>query len=178
MISKDLFEQCPSKCECTLDSQYGPRLHCIHSVGCVMRQNLPSPTPPWELQSVFVDRFFYSPDSEPCEQHRKSRAKQTHWGWCGGVSRHADALSRTWQAPSAFPCTFPRLLGSWLLPDATLGCWSHCTQQLWELEMLQEGGPHFQGLRLDSCLTFRNELSEETHKGRDVIGKGCPGGEQ
>lgn len=58
MISKDLFEQCPSKCECTLDSQYGPRLHCIHSVGCVMRQNLPSPTPPWELQSVFVDRFF------------------------------------------------------------------------------------------------------------------------
>lgn len=31
-----------------------------------------SPTPPWELQSVFVDHFFYSPDSEPCEQHNRS----------------------------------------------------------------------------------------------------------
>ena len=58
MISKDLFEQRPSKRECTLESQHGPRLHCIHSVGCVMRQNLPNPTLPWELHSAFVDHFF------------------------------------------------------------------------------------------------------------------------
>ena len=33
---------------------------------------------------------------------------------------------------------------------------------------------------MGSCLTFRNELSEETHvdKARDFIGKGHPGGEQ
>ena len=46
-------------------------------------------------------------------------------------------------------------------------------------ELLQEGGP-FQGPKLGSCLTLRNELSEETHadKARDFIGKGQPGGEQ
>ena len=33
---------------------------------------------------------------------------------------------------------------------------------------------------MGSCLTFRNELSEETHvdKAKDFIGKGHPGGEQ
>ena len=33
---------------------------------------------------------------------------------------------------------------------------------------------------MGSCLTFGNELSEETHadKARDFIGKGHPGGEQ
>ena len=38
----------------------------------------------------------------------------------------------------------------------------------------------FQGLKLGSCLTLGNELSEETcaDKARDVIGKGHPGGEQ
>ena len=38
----------------------------------------------------------------------------------------------------------------------------------------------FQGLKLGSCLTLGNELSEETHadKARDFIGKGHPGGEQ
>ena len=37
-----------------------------------------------------------------------------------------------------------------------------------------------QGLKLGSCLTLGNELSEETHadKARDFIGKGHPGGEQ
>ena len=37
----------------------------------------------------------------------------------------------------------------------------------------------FQGLKLGSCLTLRNESSKETHadKARDFIGKGCPGGE-
>ena len=41
-------------------------------------------------------------------------------------------------------------------------------------------GDPFQGLKLGSCLTLRNELSEETHadKARDFIGKGHPGGEQ
>ena len=38
----------------------------------------------------------------------------------------------------------------------------------------------FQDLKLGSCLTLRNELSEETHadKARDFTGKGHPGGEQ
>ena len=38
----------------------------------------------------------------------------------------------------------------------------------------------FQGPKLGSCLTLRNELSEETHadKARDFIGKGHLGGEQ
>ena len=41
-------------------------------------------------------------------------------------------------------------------------------------------GDPFQGLKLGSCLTLGNELSEETHadKARDFIGKGHPGGEQ
>ena len=43
---------------------------------------------------------------------------------------------------------------------------------------MQEGEP-FQGLKLGSCLTLGNELSE-THvdKARDFIGKGQVGGEQ
>ena len=38
----------------------------------------------------------------------------------------------------------------------------------------------FQGLKLGSCLTLGNELSEETHanKARDFIGKGHAVGEQ
>ena len=38
----------------------------------------------------------------------------------------------------------------------------------------------FQGPKLDSCLTLRNEMSEETHaeKARDFIGKVHLGGEQ
>ena len=41
-------------------------------------------------------------------------------------------------------------------------------------------GDPFQGPKLGSCLTLRNELSKETHddKARDFIGKGHPGGEQ
>ena len=41
-------------------------------------------------------------------------------------------------------------------------------------------GDTFQGPRVGSCLTVRNELSEETcaDKTRDFIGKGHPGGEQ
>ena len=41
-------------------------------------------------------------------------------------------------------------------------------------------GTPFQGLKLGSCLTLGNELSEETRadKSRDFIGKGHPGGEQ
>ena len=41
-------------------------------------------------------------------------------------------------------------------------------------------GDPFQGLKLGSGLTLRNELSEETHadKARDFIVKGHPGGEQ
>ena len=41
-------------------------------------------------------------------------------------------------------------------------------------------GDPFQGPKLGSCLTLRNELSEETHadKARDFIGNGHPGGEQ
>ena len=42
-------------------------------------------------------------------------------------------------------------------------------------------GDPFQGPKLGSCLTLRNELSEETHvltKKRDFIGKGLPGREQ
>ena len=41
-------------------------------------------------------------------------------------------------------------------------------------------GDPFQGPKLGSCLTLRNELSEETHadKARDFTGKGHPGGEQ
>ena len=41
-------------------------------------------------------------------------------------------------------------------------------------------GDPFQGLKLGSCLTLGNELSEETHadKARDFIGKGHLGGEQ
>ena len=40
--------------------------------------------------------------------------------------------------------------------------------------MLQEGDP-YQGLKLGSCLTLRNELSEETHvltKQEILLGKG------
>ena len=38
----------------------------------------------------------------------------------------------------------------------------------------------FQGLKLGSCLTLGNELSEETRadKARDFIGHGHPGGER
>ena len=38
----------------------------------------------------------------------------------------------------------------------------------------------FHGLKLGSCLTLGNELSEETRadKARDFTGKGQPGGEQ
>ena len=41
-------------------------------------------------------------------------------------------------------------------------------------------GDPFQGLKLGSCLTLGNELSEETRadKARDFTGKGHPGGEQ
>ena len=40
-------------------------------------------------------------------------------------------------------------------------------------------GEAFQGLRLGSCLTLGNELSEETHllTEQDFISKGHPGGE-
>ena len=44
----------------------------------------------------------------------------------------------------------------------------------------EEGPPHFQGLRVGSCLTLGNELSEETHvltKQYDFMGKGHPGRE-
>ena len=36
-------------------------------------------------------------------------------------------------------------------------------------------GDPFEGLRVGSCLTLENELSEETHtdKAKDFIGKGC-----
>lgn len=43
MISKDLVDSAHPNVNAYSDSQCGPRLHCIHSVGCVMRQN---PTPP------------------------------------------------------------------------------------------------------------------------------------
>ena len=48
-----------------------------------------------------------------------------------------------------------------------------------EAKCCRKGDP-FQGLKLGSCLTLGNELSEETHadKARDFIGKGHPGGEQ
>ena len=42
-------------------------------------------------------------------------------------------------------------------------------------KLLQEGEP-FQGLKLGSCLTLRNELSEETHvlkKQEILLGKGA-----
>ena len=41
-------------------------------------------------------------------------------------------------------------------------------------------GDPFHGLRVGSCLTLGNELSEETCavKARDFIGKGCLGGGQ
>ena len=42
-------------------------------------------------------------------------------------------------------------------------------------------GDPFQGPKLGSCLTLRNELSEETHvltKQDMLLGKGPPGGEQ
>ena len=42
-------------------------------------------------------------------------------------------------------------------------------------------GDSFQGLKLGSCLTLGNELSEETHvltKQEILFGKGHPGGEQ
>ena len=42
-------------------------------------------------------------------------------------------------------------------------------------------GDTFQGPKLDSCLTLRNELSEKTHvltKQEILLGKGHPGGEQ
>ena len=41
-------------------------------------------------------------------------------------------------------------------------------------------GDPFQGLKLGSCLTLGNGLSEETHadNARDIIGNECPGGEQ
>ena len=43
-----------------------------------------------------------------------------------------------------------------------------------------KGNP-FQGPKLGSCLTLRNELSEETHvltKQETLLGRGTPGGEQ
>ena len=46
--------------------------------------------------------------------------------------------------------------------------------QLHKILMLQEGDP-FQGPKLGSCLTLRNELSEETHvltKQEILLGKG------
>ena len=41
-------------------------------------------------------------------------------------------------------------------------------------------GDPFQGPKAGSCLTLRNELSEDTHAetARDFTGKGCLGGEQ
>ena len=58
---------------------------------------------------------------------------------------------------------------------------------VWWLQLLvtltslcfRKGDP-FQGLRVGSCLTLRNELSTETwaDKARDLIGKGSPGREQ
>ena len=53
---------------------------------------------------------------------------------------------------------------------------SELPEKSW-LVVLQEGDP-FQGQKLGSCLTLRNELSEETRadKARDFIGKGHPGG--
>ena len=41
-------------------------------------------------------------------------------------------------------------------------------------------GVLFQGQKVSSCLTLKNEVSEETHadKARDFTEKGCPGGEQ
>ena len=42
-------------------------------------------------------------------------------------------------------------------------------------------GDTFQGPKLGSCLTFRNELFEETHvltKQEPLLGRGPPGGEQ
>ena len=47
------------------------------------------------------------------------------------------------------------------------------------LHLLLEGDP-FQGLGVSSCLTLRNELSEETHIlkiQKNFIGKGCSGRE-
>ena len=48
-----------------------------------------------------------------------------------------------------------------------------------KLSLKSVSGP-FQGLKLGSCLTLGNELSEETRadKARDFAGKGRPGGEQ
>ena len=48
------------------------------------------------------------------------------------------------------------------------------------LLLLQEEFATFQGLRLGSCLTFGNELSEETgaDKARDITGKQHPGEQQ
>ena len=36
----------------------------------------------------------------------------------------------------------------------------------------------FRGLRIGSCLTLGNELSDETHADKDFLGKGHPGREQ
>ena len=58
--------------------------------------------------------------------------------------------------------------------------WSGCQSQRRRVPTSFRKGDPFQGPKLGSCLTLRNELSEETHadKARDFIGKGHLGGEQ
>ena len=62
-------------------------------------------------------------------------------------------------------------------PGYLVHCWMLC---LLSLSFCSRKGDSFQGLKLGSCLTLGNELSEETRadKARDFTGKGQPGGEQ
>ena len=72
----------------------------------------------------------------------------------------------------AITCIRLLLLDQLVWPEGSI------TQKLWQ--SCCRKGDLFQDLKLGSCLTPRNELSEETHadKARDFVGKGHPGREQ
>ena len=75
--------------------------------------------------------------------------------------RFPSQWERQNNAPSPYPKKSTSEIPSWL--------WS-CTRK---------GGRPYQGPRVGSCLTFRSELSEETHgltKQETLLGRGRPGG--
>ena len=87
------------------------------------------------------------------------------------MGRHVDALSRPCQTPLTFPGTLSLASGvCFLIIAATVPyrseSWKCC----------RKGDPTSKARDLDSCLTFGNELSEETHvltKEETWLGRGA-----
>ena len=127
------------------------------------------------------------------------------WGEPGGLqSMGSQRVGHDWATSLHFTSTFlglfPPLKNALLLDCSPPGSSVHGisearklkwvlfpSPQIQILKVFSPGltfswrkGDPFQGLRVDSCLTLGNELSEETStvKARDFIGKGCLGGGQ